>query len=159
MKTCTFAGHREVFASGVEADIGSAIETILANDSDFAFYTGGMGEFDSKCSAAVRKAKRTHPEKDIKLFLIEPYMKTEINESKDYYEAFFDDVLVPIELAEVHYKKAITQRNKWMIDRSDYLIAFVHRDFGGAYETMKYARRKGSIVIINIAEKERENHG
>ena len=114
-----------------------------------------MGEFDSKCSAAVRKAKRTHPEKDIKLFLVEPYMKTEINEGKDYYEVFFDDVLVPIELAEVHYKKAITQRNKWMIDQSDYLIAFVHRDFGGAYETMKYARRKDSIVIINIAEKER----
>lgn len=119
------------------------------------FYTGGMGEFDSKCSAAVRKEKRAHPEKDIKLFLVEPYMKTEINESKDYYGASFDDVLVPIELAEVHYKKAITQRNKWMIDRSDYLIAFVHRNFGGAYETMKYARRKGSIVIINIAEKER----
>jgi len=33
MKTCAFAGHREVFASGVEADIDSAIETILANDS------------------------------------------------------------------------------------------------------------------------------
>ena len=63
MKTCTFAGHREVFASGVEADIDSAIETILANDSDFVFYTGGMGEFDSRCSAAVRKAKRTQPEK------------------------------------------------------------------------------------------------
>lgn len=159
MKTCTFAGHREVFASGVEADIDSAIESILANDSDFVFYTGGMGEFDSKCSAAVRKAKRTHPEKDIKLFLVEPYMKTEINESKDYYEAFFDGIIIPAELAGVHFKNAISQRNKWMIDRSDYLIAFVYRDFGGAYEAMKYAKRKGRIVIINIAEKERENHG
>lgn len=155
MKTCTFVGHREVFASSTEADIDSAIETILANDTDFAFYTGSMGEFDSKCSTAVRRAKRTHPEKDIKLFLVEPYMKTEINENKDYYEASFDDVLIPIELTGVNYKNAITQRNKWMIDWSDYLIVFVYRDFGGAYETLKYARKIGGIVIINIAKKER----
>jgi hypothetical protein len=42
-----------------------------------------------------------------------------------------------------------------MIDWSDYLIAFVYRDFGGAYETLKYARKIGGIVIINIAKKER----
>lgn len=155
MKTCTFVGHREVFVSSTEADIDSAIETILANDTDFAFYIGSMGEFDSKCSTAVRRAKRTHPEKDIKLFLVEPYMKAEINENKDYYEAFFDDVLIPVELASIHYKNAITQRNKWMIEQSDYLVAFVYRDFGGASEALKYAKRKGDIVIINIAEKER----
>ena len=155
MKTCTFAGHREVFASGTESDIESAIETILASDTHYIFYTGGMGEFDSKCSAAVRRAKRNHPEKNIKLFLVEPYMKTEINECKDYYEWSFDDVLIPIELADIHYKNAIKQRNKWMVDRSDYLIAYVLRDFGGAYETLKYARKKGGIVIINLAEKER----
>ena len=70
MKTCTFVGHREVFASGTEADIDSAIETILANDTDFAFYTGSMGEFDSKCSTAVRRAKRTHPKRTSSSFLL-----------------------------------------------------------------------------------------
>ena len=82
-------------------------------------------------------------------------MKNELNDNKEYYEASFDDVVIPMELAEVHYKSAITQRNRWMIDRSDYLIAFVYRNFGGAYETMKYAKKKEGIVIINLAEKER----
>lgn len=155
MKTCTFAGHREVFASGTEIEIEGAIDWLLAKDDTFVFLTGGMGEFDGKCSAAVRKAKRNYPGKDIKLMLVEPYMKNELNDNKEYYEASFDDVVIPMDLAEVHYKSAITQRNKWMIDRSDYLIAFVYRNFGGAYETLKYAKKKEGIVIINLAEKER----
>lgn len=144
-----------MFSSGTEKEIDRAIDSILAQDDAFAFLTGGMGEFDAKCSAAVRKAKRRYPDKSIKLILVEPYMKNEINENKDYYETSFDDVMIPMELADAHFKSAITQRNKWMIDRSDYLIAFVYRDFGGAYETMRYAKKKKGIVIINLAEKER----
>jgi uncharacterized phage-like protein YoqJ len=155
MKTCAFAGPREAFASGSEIEIDRAIDSLLAEDDAFVFLTGGMGDFDGKCSAAVRKAKRRYPDKDIKLTLVEPYMKNEINENKEYYEASFDEVVISMELADAHYKSAITQRNRWMIDRSDYLIAFVYRNFGGAYETLKYAKKKEGIVIINLAEKER----
>lgn len=36
-----------------------------------------------------------------------------------------------------------------MIDNSAYLISYVHCDFGGAYEGLKYAKRQ-NICIINI---------
>ena len=78
-------------------------------------------------------------------------MKQSINRDKELLNRLYDTVLIPMELAEVHYKKAITERNRWMIDEADLLIAYVHRDFGGAYSSVKYARKQGKMVI-NVAE-------
>ena len=151
MTTCTFAGHREVYQADVGKALDAAISSILGNgDDSYTFLVGGMGDFDGLCAGAVRAAKRRHPDKQITLALVEPYMKQEINTGKDYYEMIFDDVIIPIELADVHYKAAITKRNRWMVDASQVLIAFVYRDHGGAYTTLRYAQKK-NLQIINLA--------
>lgn len=152
MKICTFAGHREAHAAGVTERINEALETILQTDAEFCFYTGGMGEFDRLCAAAVRRAKREHPNCKIELVLVLPYLTESLNANKKYYESEFDGILVPMELMGVHYKGAIQKRNRWMVDQSDYLLAYIRRDFGGAFETWKYAKRKADLVILNIAE-------
>lgn len=151
MTTCTFAGHREVYKSHISDKLDEAIEQVLKTDDCFSFLVGGMGDFDGLCASAVRKAKRLHPEKQISLELVLPYLTQELNESKEYYEQFYDNVVIPIELAGVHYKSAITKRNRWMIEQSSIVIAYVYRDFGGAFTTLKYAKKKG-LQIINLAE-------
>ena len=82
---------------------------ILLTDTEFVFYTGGMGEFDARCAAAVRTAKRRNPQLDIQLCLVLLYMMQKINADKDYYERAFDRIIVPFELAEVHHKAAISK--------------------------------------------------
>ncbi len=151
MISCTFAGHREVYGRNVKGSIELAIESILKKDSSFIFYSGDMGEFDKMCSSVVRTAKRQHPELDIKLVVVLPYMMTKVNTDKELYTRLFDDIVIPIELAEAHYKSAITKRNRWIVDKSDCLIAYVYRDYGGAYATMKYAYSTKKEVI-NLAE-------
>lgn len=111
-----------------------------------------MGEFDKMCSAAVRTAKRRHPELDIKLMVVLPYMMAKVNTDKDLYEKLYDDIIIPMELFGTHYKSAITKRNRWIVDQSDFLIAYVYRDFGGAYSTLRYAYRRKK-EIINLANK------
>lgn len=155
MIVCTFAGHREVYKANISERLDNAIEEVLTSGDCFCFLVGGMGDFDSLCAGAVRKAKRKHPEKQITLDLILPYLTQKLNESKDYYEQFYDNVVIPMELADVHYKSAITKRNHWMVEQSNVIIAFVYRDFGGAFTTLKYAKKKG-LQIINLAE-ERNN--
>ena len=132
MITCTFAGHREVFGSCTQK-IENALETLIENEDTLYCYVGGMGEFDGFSAAAVRNLKRKYPNKEIRLTLVLPYMQQKLNEYKEYYETSFDDILIPAELAEIHYKRAIPARNRWLVDNSDYLIAMVWRDFGGAY--------------------------
>lgn len=151
MTVCTFAGHREVFQANIADKLDEAIAQIIEADDSFRFLVGEMGDFDGMCSSAVRRAKRIYPDKQISLELILPYLTQELNENKIYYETSYDDVIVPIELSGVHYKSAITKRNRWMIEKSDYLIAFVYRDFGGAYTTLRYAEKKG-LQIINLAK-------
>ena len=151
MTVCTFAGHREVYQANIADKLDEAISRIIKNDDCFRFLVGGMGDFDGMCSSAVRRAKRNYPKKQISLELILPYLTQELNENKSYYEISYDDVVVPIELAGVHYKSAITKRNRWMVDKSDWMIAFVYRDFGGAYTSLRYAEKKG-LQIINLAK-------
>jgi len=148
---CTFAGHREVYQANISEMLDKAISKIINTDDNFRFLVGGMGEFDGICSSAVRRAKRKYPNKEIRLELVLPYLTHELNENKLYYETSFDDVVIPIELAGVHYKSAITKRNRWMVEQSDWLIAFIYRDFGGAYTTLRYAEKKG-LQIINLAK-------
>ena len=57
MLVCTFAGHRQVFAADVAQKARDALERLVEIDRELTFYTGGMGEFDSLCAAAVRRLR------------------------------------------------------------------------------------------------------
>ena len=145
MICCTFAGHRHFPAP--RSSVDEALETIMQKDREFTFYSGGMGEFDARCEAAVRGAKHRHPDLNICLLLVQPYMSNRLNTYRAYYEEKYDGILIPEALLGVHPKAAIPMRNRWMVDASDYVIAYLRRDFGGAYETVKYAQRAGCIVL------------
>ena len=147
MTACTFAGHREVF--GMDArSIETVLEMLLEQEEELRCYVGGMGEFDLLAAAAVRGLKRKYPHKQITLILVLPYLQKRINDNRLYYETSYDDILIPAELAGLHYKQAITACNKWLVDHTDCLIAMVWRNFGGAYRTMRYAQRQGKRVFL-----------
>ena len=46
-----------------------------------------------------------------------------------------------------YYKAAIKARNRWMIDNSDVVMVYTIRDYGGAFDAMKYAIKNGRNVI------------
>ena len=153
MTVCTFAGHREVFLSYVNQDIDNALSELVQSEDDYMFYSDGMGDFDFMCEAAVRRLKKRCPHLNIRLNLVLPYMTNQINRDKDYYESRFDDIIIPMDLMGVHYKAAIKKRNRWMVDQADKILAYVYRDLGGAFDTIKYALHTGKPVL-NLAEKE-----
>ena len=97
-------------------------------------------------SSAVRKAKTKYP--SIKLICIKPYLTADINENKEYYEYSYDGLLIPDELAGIHYKSAIKARNRWIIDHSDIVIGYTVRDYGGAYTAIQYAKKNNKEVIL-----------
>lgn len=149
---CTFAGHREVLEPSIHNLLVDALEKIVRESNEITFYTGGMGEFDVMCVAAVRQLKRHFHEKKICLYLVCPYMTMSINRDSYYLKEQYDDILIPSELMGCHYKSAITQRNRWLVDHSDIIITYVKRDYGGAYTTKKYAGRKGLTIIDLLSE-------
>lgn len=148
-KACCGLGHREVFVN-ISDKINSAVR-MAAEQGCEIFYTGAMGDFDNLFSAAVRKAKKTYPH--IKLVCVKPYFTQELNENKNYYTAMYDDVIIPAEIVGIHYKAAIKERNRWMIQRSDIVLIYIVRDYGGAYEAEKYSvKSKKNIIYIGSAD-------
>lgn len=143
-KTCCGFGHRDVFQN-IEETLDLFIEKAINNGCTL-FYTGAMGDFDSIFSSAVRKAKRKHTELNIKLVCVKPYLTKELNDNKEYYYAMYDDIIIPTELADIHFKPIINKRNKWIIDNSDIVIIYTVRDYGGAYNSLKYAKRKNKTI-------------
>lgn len=149
--TCTFVGHRMVFGLKQE-QILEILEKLTETETSLTCMVGGMGEFDDLSACAVRTLKSRHPDKAISLVLVLPYMEQRLNTDREYYKNRFDEILIPSELMGIHYKKAITARNRWMVDQADCLISMVRRDHGGAFETLKYAKRH-SKKIFQIEKK------
>ena len=141
---CCGFGHR-VMLMDIEKPLREVLERLVAERSVSVFYTGGMGEFDDLFARTVRSMKREFP--SLRLVLVAPYLTERLNMDKAFYEALYDEILIPAELDGVHPKAAIGLRNRWMVDRSDIVIAALHRDFGGAAEAVRYAEKAGKKVV------------
>ena len=143
MVCCGF-GHR-VLLMDVEKPLREVLERLVEERGVRVFYTGGMGEFDELFARTVRSMKRECP--SLRLVLVMPYLTERLNLDNAFYETQYDEILIPAELDGIHPKAAIGLRNRWMVDRSDIVIATLHRDFGGAAEAVRYAEMVGKEVV------------
>ena len=141
---CCGFGHR-VLLMDIEKPLREVLERLVEERGVRVFYTGGMGEFDELFARTVRSMKRDCP--SLRLVLVLPYLTERLNMDKAIYEAQYDEILIPAELDGIHPKAAIGLRNRWMVDRSDIVIAALQRDFGGAAEAVRYAHAIERTVI------------
>ena len=139
-QVCCAFGHRDVITD-ITTALDAAVFTAVQKGCR-VFMTGGNGDFDRQFALAVRRAKQHFPH--IRLELIKPYFSNAWNTHKDDYSKLYDAIVVPDELSNVHYKSAITACNRFMVT----IIAYVHRDFGGAYTAVRYAQTMQKQIIL-----------
>ena len=103
-------------------------------------YLGGYGLFDEFANQCAKKYKATHP--NVSLIYVTPYITSEYcrNHLK-LKKAQYDSIIYP-DIEKVPLKYAVLYRNRYMINNADYVIAYVKRAFGGAYQSLKFARSK-----------------
>lgn len=112
------------------------------------FFLGEYGRFDEFAYTCAQEFKENH--KRCRLIYITPYLQASNSAlDKKYQVERFDDVIYP-ELENVPLRYAISHRNRWIIEKSDIVITYVVREFGGAYVMYRQAKRKRKIVF-NIA--------
>ncbi len=144
MKTCFFIGHRDT-SEDIYPVLETEVERHIAEYGVDEFIVGHYGHFDRMAARAVKAAKANHP--DVRLTLLMPYLN-----NMPFPEGF-DGAVYPDGLETVPKKYAILRANQAMVDRCDCLIAYVKYPFGGAFQCLNYARRKG-IRITNIAKQQ-----
>ena len=145
----TFCGH-STYADKAEdeAKILAFLEEKVG-DGEVELYLGEYGSFDSFARRCCEKYKKTHP--NARLIWVTPYIT--IDYQKNYLEPNkkpFDEIIYPA-IEDKPLRFAVSYRNKWMVDRADYVVAYITRETGGAYKTYQYALRKKK-PIFNIAK-------
>ena len=150
-----FCGHAKfIKAKEYEQKILEFLEKKIGDESA-EMYLGGYGDFDNFVYGCCKKYKQSHP--NTSLVFVTPYFSIDYQRNHlEIQKTRYDSILYPeIEDKPKHF--AITYRNKYMVEKADYVVAYVSHDWGGAYTTYKHAKRKGK-EIFNLANFEEDKN-
>ena len=138
---CIFFGHRDTYDLERDKLKQAIIKEIEENGAD-TFYVGTHGNYDRMVFSVLKELKEVYPTISINEVLA--YLPK--NDGEDYSYTVFPE---GIELVPKRF--AINFRNKWMIEQSDMVIAYVKHSFGGSSKFVEMAKKKNKTVI-NLAE-------
>ena len=134
----TFCGHAQISQSEKIEKWLYAVTQKLIEQGATTFYLGGYGAFDFLAASVLRAQKKRYPQ--IELVLVLAYLNTGRNTSG------YDSTVYP-PLETVPHRFTISHRNRWMIEVSDVVVAYVLHDWGGAATTLRCAKQKKKQII------------
>lgn len=142
MPACTFFGHRDC-PETVRPKVRSALQNLITEHNVDMFYVGNQGRFDALVRTELRKLKEEYLH--IQYAVVLAYMPHKSSEYEDY-----SDTMLPEGLESVHPRYAISWRNNWMLQHSDFVVAYVTHSWGGAAQFAKKAvSQKKTLIQID----------
>lgn len=150
-KICCFAGHSKIYTDkSIEIKVYEKCEELITKADVTTFWVGNYGAFDHLAAKIVRQLKEKYSH--IELDLVLPYITETINNYKESYYEKYDYLLMADIPENTPTRYRILKCNQYMVDCSNYLIAYVNYSFGGAVKTLEYAQRKKHIEIFNFGD-------
>ncbi len=140
MKCCCFFGHRKLYAD-ISSKLKTQIEDIILNNNVQHFYIGNNGAFDMTVIKTLNELSQKY---NITYSIVIAYLPTK---HENCYPYDISKTLYPEGIEQTPKRFAISWRNEWMIERSDYVISYIINSYGGAYKFTEIAKRKGKQVI------------
>ena len=149
-QTCCFTGHRVIPAEDAARINHSLVLTIssLIKKGVTHFRNGGALGFDCAAALAVLDFKKMNP--DISLIMDLPCQ----NQSRSWNnrdKAIYNFILSSADevhfLAPHYFNGCMQMRNRHMVDRSAYLIAYQTSAQGGSAYTVRYAESQGLTIL------------
>lgn len=141
MSACTFFGHWHVL-NNIEAALQSTIIDLIENHGVDCFYIGNHGSFDSLVRKTLDKLSKQYSFRYTVVLAYLPQENQVLNDENSVH------TLLPDGIEFVPRRFAISWRNKWMIEQSDYVVTYINYTIGsGAAQFSRLAERKNKIVI------------
>ena len=136
--TVTFFGHKDT-PKEIESTLRTTIINLIENHNATTFYVGNHGNFDSMVTRQLKSLSKIYP---ITYSVVLAYMPTKQDEYED-----FNNTILPEGIETKPKRFAISYRNKWMIQQSDFVITYVTHNFGGAAQFKEMAEKQGKNII------------
>lgn len=130
MPACTFFGHSD--CPDLRAELKDAVMRLVEVGVD-TFYVGNQGRFDAQ-------VRRVLSELGMRYAVVLAYLPKAANGD-------LGDTMFPEGLELVHPRFAIDWRNRWMLERSEYVVTYVRHGWGGAAKFVEMAERHGKRMI------------
>lgn len=151
MKSCFFIGHREA-PDTLLPILKETIRRLIEEHHVTVFTVGQYGAFDRIAVQAVKELRCKYPQ--ISLSLLLPYHPFDRPITTP---PGFDGTFYPPGMERVPKRVAIVRANRWMVENSDYLVAYAWHPASNALELVRYARgreQRGQIQVLMIAPDE-----
>ena len=139
MAACTFFGHRDC-PETVKPHLRGVLVGLITNKGVDTFYVGSQGRFDAIVRSVLRELEKEYPE--IHYAVVLAYLPGKKNEYDD-----FSDAILPEGIEAVHPHYAISWRNRWMLQRSDYVVTYITHPWGGAAKFAEKAKWEGKTMV------------
>lgn len=148
--TVSFFGHRRIEQSLlVEQRLERLIHKWLIEKEYVEFLVGRDGEFDQIVSSTICRCKREYRSDNSAYIWVLPYITAEFRDNEESFRNYYDEIEICEAAAGSHYINAHQTRNRAMVDKSDFVVFCIQHERGGAWQTMKYAKKQG-IPCINL---------
>ena len=142
--TVSLFGHREITDyRELENQLTEIVRKLIQTKEYVSFLIGRNGEFDEYVASLIKSVQKETGKENNDLSLVIPYTVSDL----EYYENYYDCIVLPECVHGSHPKAAITLKNRWMVECSDLVIVYVERDTGGAFAAMKYAQKLKKDII------------
>lgn len=135
MKSCTFFGTRYVY-DNIEPVLTKLLIKLIENGVGI-FYVGAQGAFDRITVHVLKNLKRQY--EHISFNIVLAYIPTAKNNCQSI---DFDNTIFPDGLESVPKRYAVVKRNRWMIEKSDYVVVYVKNSFGNAAKLKEYSKKE-----------------
>ena len=142
MKTCTFFGNRDCLQSVYPA-LKSVVTDLIRNRGVRTFYVGTQGIFDGIVQRVLSEVSKEYA--DLNCYVVLAYFPNMKQKKTSYYDL---PTLLPEGIEKILPRFAISWRNRWMIQKADYVVVYTKINPNGkAADFAQYERKKGKTVI------------
>lgn len=149
MSACTFFGHRDC-PSSIKPKLREVLIDLIENHDVDVFFVGQQGAFDRIVRSILKELALIYPHIRYAVVLERLPPKQDEFDTRDY-----SDTMLPEGIEIVHPRFAISWRNKWMLERSDYVVTYITHSWGGAAQFAKMAEKnKKRVIALNIQTQE-----
>lgn len=159
MKSCSFTGHRKI-PNGKEAVLADLVDRsidYLYSEGCRTFYCGGALGFDTMAAKAVLKKRMQNH--DIRLIIVIPCSGQEDlwgEREKEIYRFLLSSADEVIYTSLSYTKDCMKERNRYLAEVGDVLVAFCGNERSGSAQTLRMAKELKKTVY-NLYRSTMEN--
>ena len=163
IRACSFTGHRHI-----KEKHKSKINSLVMRSIEYAysrgcrtFYTGGALGFDTVAARQVILFKLAHP--DVRLIILIPCKEQEASWKESDRDAY-DYILSRADESEIlsddYTNDCMKERNTALCERADMIVAYLYKEYSGAGQTVRIAKKLQKEVynIYPALEEESEKN-